>query len=250
MNRIGAICYKAAFIGRWYFWYNLELALLHSLLPKNVPLWSSAVPSEEAKALDQKRRKTQLAIFGLIRNYGSVCAACGACCKEKVNRFTAFDVAVRAAGPMPLKHYGKDILSLPWMLSNGLLHTGQRVWNAIRRRPAPEADVCENLGTSGCTLAHQDRPMLCASWFCPKYLRHMSHEDLKGIAPKLKEMERLHFEAYRLAAKSYRLKNQALKKDPHRSDSQSTMTSDKRLPHPFRENNVPHFAQGGFPCSS
>lgn len=198
MGRLGEAWYKAIFIGRWYFWYNLELAVLQSTLPKGTPLWMSSRFSDEAKELDRRRRDTQLSLYSHIRNYGSVCAACGACCKEKVNRFTAFDATVRAAGPMPLRHYGRDILSLPWMLVNGVRHTGQRIGYAVMRRSLPESEVCENLGKTGCTLAHQDRPMLCASWFCPKYLRHMNGDDLRGMWPKLREMERLHFESARL----------------------------------------------------
>jgi hypothetical protein len=190
--------YKTGFILRWYFWYNLELVLLHAKLPQGVPLWSSGKAAARARELDRQRQDAQLAIYATIRNYGSVCAACGACCKEKVNRFTAFDAAVRAAGPMPLKHYGRDILSLPWMLANGITHTGQRIRWWLLRQPEPSVEVCENLGRTGCTLAHADRPMLCASWFCPKYLWHMETDDLKRIAPRLREMERLHQQAARL----------------------------------------------------
>ena len=198
MPSVGDLVYKAAFIGRWYFWYNLELAALHAVTPKGVPMWGSRSLAERAQALDRERQGVQVEIFRIIRNYGSVCAACGACCKERVDRYTAFDAAVRAAGPMPLRQYGRDILSLPWMVSNGVAHTWQRVAHGVTRRPLPEPDVCENLGETGCSLAHQDRPMLCASWFCPKYLRHMATEDLKAIAPKLREMERLHFKAAQL----------------------------------------------------
>jgi hypothetical protein len=198
MARAGDLLYKTAFICRWYFWYNLELAFLHSVTPKGVPFHATGAGAKEARELDRQRQDLQLAIYATIRNYGSVCAACGACCKERVDRFTAFDAAVRAAGPMPLRRYGRDILSLPWMLRNGVSHTGRRVVDAVLRRPAPESEVCENLGKSGCTLSHQDRPMLCASWFCPKYLRHMAVEDLRRIAPELREMERLHFRAARL----------------------------------------------------
>lgn len=201
MPRVGDILYKTAFIGRWYFWYNIELALLHAVTPKGIPVWSSRSRAEEAQSLDHERQNVQREIFRIIQNYGSVCAACGACCKERVDRYTAFDAAVRAAGPMPLQRYGREILSLPWMVSNGVAHTLQRVVHSVSRRPLPEPDVCENLGASGCTLAHQDRPMLCASWFCPKYLRHMAVVDLRAIAPRLREMERLHFQAARLLRK-------------------------------------------------
>jgi hypothetical protein len=189
MNRLGDLLYKTAFIGRWYFWYNLELAALHAVTPKGVPVWGSRALAEEAQALDRERRQTQTAIFSIIRNYGSVCAACGACCKEKVDRYTAFG------------KYGRDILSLPWMLANGITHTWSRAAHAVTRRPLPESGVCENLGERGCTLAHEDRPMLCASWFCPKYLRHVSTDDLRRIAPRLREMERLHFRAWGLLRK-------------------------------------------------
>jgi hypothetical protein len=201
VSRVTDLIYKAAFVTRWYFWYNLELTLLHASLPKDAPLWSPGSASEEAQALDQRRRDAQLAIFGIIRNYGSVCAACGACCKSKVDRFTAFDAAVRAAGPMPLRQYGRDIFSVPWMIVNGVQHTGERIAHALFKKPLPESELCENLGKKGCTLAHQDRPMLCASWFCPKYLRNMECEDLRKIAPKLREMERLHLQAARLIRK-------------------------------------------------
>ena len=196
--------YKTAFISRWYFWYNLELAALHSTLSKGTPLWTSRERAEEALALDRRRQETQRSIFRHISGYGSVCAACGACCKEKVDRYTGFDAAVRSGGPMPLRHYGRDILSLPWMVKNGIAHTWQRAVHAAQRRPLPPAEVCENLGQAGCTLAHEDRPMLCASWFCPKYLRHMKVDDLRGLAPKLREMEKLHFEAARLMRRNRR----------------------------------------------
>ncbi|MBW3623908.1 MAG: hypothetical protein KY468_10925 [Armatimonadetes bacterium] len=198
MARVGEIAYKTAFIGRWYFWYNLELALLHAVAPKATPLWLTRQLADEARSLDQERQELQVKIFGLIRNYGSVCAACGACCKENVQRFTAFDAAVRTGGPMPLQRYGREILSLPWMVSNGIQHTWQRVMHAVTRTPMPESAVCEHLGKKGCTLGHQERPMLCASWFCPKYLRHIEHRDLKRMAPLLRDMERLHFRAARL----------------------------------------------------
>lgn len=189
------ILYKAWFILRWFFFYNLELVFLHLLVPK--ASWKVLKDREVRQyllSLNQRRTQAQQEIYRILRPYGKICATCGACCLEPVNRFTLFDHTVRLEDKKPVPHYGQDILSLPWILKNGIVHTSKRVWRFLVGKPPEQVEPCPNLGFCGCTLKEVERPMLCASWFCPKYMLAMDPEDLTAIASPLREIERIHRE--------------------------------------------------------
>lgn len=194
-KRTNPVLYKVWFILRWFFFYNLELVFLHLLVPKSS--WRVLEDGEARQhllSLNRQRIQAQQEIYRIIRPYGKICATCGACCLEPVNRFTLFDHTVRLCDKKPVPHYGRDILSLPWILKNGIVHTSKRVWRFLFGKPSQPIKPCPNLGAYGCTLNETERPMLCASWFCPKYMLAMAPEDLSAVTSSLSEIERIHRE--------------------------------------------------------
>lgn len=185
---------RTAFLARWYVMYNARLMLLNDALPENGE--APCLSEDIASALDKKRRKAQAAIYSKIANHKSPCAECrGRCCLEEVDRYTAFDQAIHSGVGSPLEKYGGKIYSPSWMISGGLRRTFLRKVGADKTAPP-----CRHLSPAGCTIDKELRPMLCASWFCPTYIRALSAEELEELAEDIAEIEAVHREVHKIAS--------------------------------------------------
>lgn len=182
---------KIKFVARWYLMYNARLVWLQARLPKDAD--KVCLVESDVAGLERRRRGAQAEIFDRVLKYGKLCAECGGrCCQEPVDRYTIFDQYIHGGLGRPLENYSGRIYSLPWLLANGFRHAVKRV-TGIGKEPPP----CRYLSPAGCRLKKEMRPMLCASWFCPKYLRSISPEDMLLLARPLKEIENIHCEIYR-----------------------------------------------------
>jgi Fe-S-cluster containining protein len=79
-------------------------------------------------------------------------------------------------------------LNLPVMIAASFKRTVQRKIGKDIDQPKP----CRYLSQSGCTLTHEQRPMLCVSWFCPKYIFGMNPSSLDCLERPLREISLIH----------------------------------------------------------
>lgn len=180
---------------RWYGAFNLRLTLLQATLPTYS---GSALTNEKANGLNQRRIAAQNEIFSLIDGYESVCESCGGlCCQEQVERYTPFDQHIHEALEQPLQTYDTRIYSPFWMISNGIKHVASRL---IGRKTTPLP--CPYLAPTGCSIEREKRPMICASWFCPKYLRSIDQQDMQKLSYPLREIEAIHHEIHMSARRT------------------------------------------------
>ncbi|MHB0975969.1 MAG: hypothetical protein ACYC1U_02115 [Candidatus Aquicultorales bacterium] len=182
--------YKSWFVARFYGLFNLQLIRLYKKITdaKGEPL-----SKEKASTLNDRRLQAHEDIFAVLKGYGSVCADCdGRCCREEVDRYTSFDNHIHSALDKPLESYSDTILDPVWMLVNGMKHTLAKKAGRTEQPPP-----CRYLSPTGCRLEKDERPMLCASWFCPTYLRSVDPKDLKRLAGPIKEIESIHKEIAR-----------------------------------------------------
>lgn len=180
-------CRHLRFLLRWVFLYNAELVWLSWRLPRRVPE-AAALPA----AADERRLQAYAALASALADGGAICAACGRCCLERVNRFTPFDQIIRRGASAPAPAGDRRIYSLPWMAWNGLRHAAQRLLPRRRRKTAPP---CVHLTPAGCGLARPERPMICVSWFCPAFVLAMHWRGLAAAEAPLRAIEALHREA-------------------------------------------------------
>jgi Fe-S-cluster containining protein len=180
--------HRLRFFLRWVVFYNIELVWLSWRLPK--------IPAGAAlgSAADERRREAHIALAGATANCGDVCADCGRCCLEDVNRFTAFDQIVREGSDSPAPSWDNRIYSVPWMIYNAVTHTVQRLLRTKVKSPP-----CSHLSPDGCSLARQDRPMICVSWFCPRAAFAMDSKSMNAAEAPLRVIEGLHRDALRTA---------------------------------------------------
>lgn len=175
-----------SFFFRWFLHYNANLVWLQVRMPR-IP----EQPDEHiARALDSRRMKAQLKIFDIAGGYGHVCSSCGRCCLAKVERYTGFDQFIHKGTGKPLRHFDSTILHLPWMIKNGIRNTMTRLLN----HKGSYKESCRYLGESGCTLPLEKRPLLCTSWFCPKYIFAMHPASLDALSEQLVEIRSIHRE--------------------------------------------------------
>jgi hypothetical protein len=174
------------FFFRWFLGYNASLVWLQAKTPELPEQPNKHV----ARALDIRRKKAQMQIFDIVDDYSYICGSCGRCCVAKVERYTAFDQFIHKGTGEPLHHYDSTILRLPWMIKNGLKNTASRLLN----RKDSSKEFCRYLDESGCTLPLEKRPLLCASWFCPKYIFTMHPTSLNDLDKHLAEMKSIHYE--------------------------------------------------------
>ncbi|MDH7569451.1 MAG: hypothetical protein QHJ73_07690 [Armatimonadota bacterium] len=184
------------FLARWVLFYNAELVWLCWRLPKRLPR-AAALPPEA----DARRRAAHRELSEATARANQVCAACGRCCLERTNRFTPFDEFVRAATPSPSPPGDRRIYSLPWMVANAVAHGVQRL---LRYGQPLSTEVCPYLEAEGCRLPREERPMLCVSWFCPRFVLTMSPAEMERLEEPLREVERLHRAAVRQAREARR----------------------------------------------
>lgn len=183
---------KARFIARWYGLYNFKLILLQLRMPEAA---DKALPKEAALLLDQRRRKAQTSIYRIVGKYGEVCAECGGrCCMEEIDRYTPFDQQIHGPLDRPLESYSGKIFSPFWMIKNGFKHQLDKV-KGSNLAPPP----CRYLSPAGCSLEKDMRPMLCASWFCPSYMRSLEDNDLIELEKHLAQVETIHVEVAKLS---------------------------------------------------
>jgi Fe-S-cluster containining protein len=146
--------------------------------------------------MDGRRRQAQLEVYEVTNAYGSICASCGNCCREATDRFSVMDAAVRADTDHPAPSFGTTLLSPVWELWNTLRHTAIRLASLGRPKVAMDkCNVCAHLTPTGCELALEDRPMICATWFCPRLMAAMSPTDLLQISKPMAVIEDIQREA-------------------------------------------------------
>ncbi|MBS3910021.1 MAG: hypothetical protein KGZ93_10455 [Actinobacteria bacterium] len=175
-----------SFFLRRFLRYNVELFYLQSKMPK----WSEHPDEQLAQSLNDRRLAAHREILDATRDHGHLCGSCGRCCLERVERHTDFDQFIHAGIGQPLHHFDKKILNLPLMITTSAKRTVQRMIGKDLAEPKP----CRYLSKSGCTLTHQQRPMLCVSWFCPKYIFGMDPSSLDCLEKPLNEMRLIHHE--------------------------------------------------------
>ncbi len=162
---------------------------MHAELPRG--LESVARSCAEAESLDERRRKAQMDIFGLVEKYADLCAGCGRCCQERVDRYTIFDRFIHEPLSRRLESCGGQIYDPIWMLTSGIKRTLNRYYG-LGDQPPP----CRYLSPGGCSIEKEMRPMLCTSWFCPKYIRKFTPEDIDKLEAPLSEIEAIHREIF------------------------------------------------------
>ncbi|MDO8682392.1 MAG: hypothetical protein Q7N50_02790 [Armatimonadota bacterium] len=143
---------------------------------------------------DERRREAHLALAETTAICARVCADCGRCCFEEVDRFTPFDQIVRRNTDIPAPSGNLRIYSLPWMVWNAIAHGFQRLFRLNRHRTPPP---CRYLSSEGCSLPREDRPMICVSWFCPRSALAMDRAAMDAAESPLCVIESLHREALR-----------------------------------------------------
>ncbi|MDO8587829.1 MAG: hypothetical protein Q7T82_12415 [Armatimonadota bacterium] len=184
---------RLRFLMRWVVFYNARLVWLCLRLPRR---HSNAALSSVA---DERRRRAQLALARVSGDCASVCADCGNCCLESVDRFTPFDRVVRTESDSPAPSWDRRIYSVPWMIYNSVRHGVQRLSPGSKKRPAP---ACPHLTPRGCGLSIEERPMICVSWFCPRTVFAMSERTLAARERPLLIIETLHRHALEAACGS------------------------------------------------
>ena len=181
---------RVRFIWRWYFVYNVRLIWYSAHLPQG---FESASASESiAASLDRRRREAQKVIFDIIERHSGLCGDCGRCCLEEVDRYTAFDNYIHSSLDAKLSGFGNRIYDPIWMLSSGIKRSLMRYVKDDDNKPPP----CRYLSPEGCTIDKEMRPMLCASWFCPNYIRKFSSDDMDKLEAPLREIESIHREIF------------------------------------------------------
>ncbi|HEY3374803.1 MAG TPA: hypothetical protein VGK02_07055 [Candidatus Aquicultor sp.] len=174
------------FFVRWFVRYNGRLYYLQAKMPE-LP---DRPDRQLARSLDTKRKVAHSKIRDITGGYGSLCRSCGRCCLERIERYTDFDQFIHAGMGEPLDHYDRKILNLPVMLSNSV----KRAFAHLRGSAQNSQKPCRYLGKSGCTLPHEKRPILCVSWFCPKYIFGMQPSSLDSLEEPLTEILSIHDE--------------------------------------------------------
>jgi len=182
---------RLRFLARWVLFYNAELVWLCWRLPRRIPE-GVALPPET----DARRREAHLRLGEATAACAKVCAGCGRCCLEEVDRFTPFDQIARRATAAPAPSGDRRIYSVPWMIRNAGLHALQRLRPAAKR-PVPPS--CPHLTPEGCGLPRAERPMICVSWFCLTSALAMDRAAMAAAEAPLREIERIHREAARAA---------------------------------------------------
>ncbi|MBI3946941.1 MAG: hypothetical protein HY321_13540 [Armatimonadetes bacterium] len=179
------------FLLRWLVFYNAELVWLCWRLPRHIPPGAALPPDSDAR-----RRQAHAELAAATARHGGICAACGRCCLEEVDRFTPFDQLVRARSASPAPSADRRLYSVPWMAWNALSHTAQRLPGRSQQAPLPP---CPYVGTEGCRLPRVERPMVCVSWFCLHLALVMIPADMDAAEAPLRAIEALHREAVRAA---------------------------------------------------
>lgn len=182
---------RVRFFLRWYLVYNVRLIWYSANLPKGFE--SAKANGPMAASLDRRRREAQKAIFDIIEKHSGLCGDCGRCCLEEVDRYTAFDNYIHSSLGVELSGFGNLIYDPIWMLSSGLKRALMRQLKDDGSKPPP----CRHLSPEGCSIEKEMRPMLCASWFCPQYIRRFSSDDMDDLETPLSEIEAIHREIYR-----------------------------------------------------
>jgi hypothetical protein len=160
-------------------------------LPRRIPDHAALLPEA-----NERRLRAHDDLARITDGCGSICASCGRCCLEDVDRFTPFDSIVRRSTTSPPPSEDRRIYYLPWMIWNSVYHAAQKLLPRSHRKPPPP---CRHLTPAGCGLPHQERPMICVSWFCPTFMLSMKPEDIKAMQVPLREIESLHQEALQFA---------------------------------------------------
>ncbi len=191
---------KTKFILQWYLAYPLELAKLQEALLEKTRAQDSDDVWALSNGINEKRMAAQVEIGNTLAKYRRICADCGGrCCLESVERFTLFDRLVWKTAERDLDAHGTDILSLSWMIGNALKHALSRNNNQDRQ---VAKDTCRQLEQGGCRLGYADRPMLCASWLCPRLIQAMDEIDLRTLSGPLESVRDIHREVVRSATRS------------------------------------------------
>jgi hypothetical protein len=186
---------RLRFTLRWVVLYNIRLIWLNWRLPHRLPA-AALCPNA-----DEHRRHAHALLADATMDCGTACAECGRCCAEKVDRFTAFDELVRSATDSPAPSWDRRIYSVPWMIWNGITHTGQRLLGLSGGHKAH----CQYHTADGCGLGRLDRPMICVSWFCLRAVSAMDTWAMDAAEAPLRIIEDLHKDALRVARAGRRI---------------------------------------------
>lgn len=181
---------RLAHLLKWYLRYNIELARLHEAVLQRIP---DNTPAPDLLAgLDSRRISAQEELGNVLSGYRETCAACqGRCCLEDIERYTVFDWLLWQGAGRDLPSYGKEILSLNWMISNAVTHAFQKTSGG--GPPGGDGAVsCRHLGPAGCTIDYELRPMLCTSWMCPRLILAMDDESLTRVEEPLEAIRDIH----------------------------------------------------------
>jgi hypothetical protein len=143
-------------------------------------------------ALNRKRMFLQQEIARVSSKSKACCVCMGRCCSGDHNLFTAVDYNLRRCSNKPLTSYGfipkeNELLSnmtsfrkqLRYLLKSSRL--SDSTFNVKQR--------CAHLTEKGCSLAIQDRPIICLIFTCKEFRDGLSYNELIELANLTIEMQ-------------------------------------------------------------
>lgn len=175
---------RLSFFLRWFVRYNTELYYMQAKMPE-LPERSDR---HLARLLNDRRQESHMEILDATEDYRHLCSGCGRCCLERVERYTDFDQFIHEGIGEPLEHYDRTILRFPSMVLKSVKRALERSLGKDGKAQKP----CRYLGESGCTIPQHKRPILCVSWFCPKYIFEMQPATLDSLEKPLHEILLIH----------------------------------------------------------